>query len=126
MPAATIQAGGELLRLKLDALCRKVAKCSQLPLDHIDRTDVCTLFSKIKANSLAIVSDQGESLGLGLYPFCSMFNHSDTYAVLTYVPMPPYIFCGEVLTEGQRFPALEPTRAQPVQQVAMKTAQSTY
>ena len=67
------------MRLNLSALCRTVAKYSSLPLDHVSRDDVCTLLSRIKSNSLHIVMDDGDTLGMGVYPFCSMINHSDKY-----------------------------------------------
>lgn len=64
--------------------CRSVAKLSQLPLEHMGKEDTSVLFGKIQANSLHIVLDHGDVLGLGLYPFCSMLNHSDECVPIFY------------------------------------------
>lgn len=57
-----------------------MAAMSSVPLSHLDAEDVMRLFSKATTNTLTIEPGGGNHVGIGVYPFTSMANHSDSCA----------------------------------------------
>lgn len=55
---------------------------SSVSLSHIEPQDAMKLFGKVNANTLTIEARQTGPIGIGLYPYGSMANHSDTCASL--------------------------------------------
>jgi hypothetical protein len=60
------------------AACRAFAALSCAALAALTVPDAAKLVAKLSANCLNISLDDGSSVGLGIYPLCSMANHSDT------------------------------------------------